>query len=121
MSNKCIKGMLKVGVTDRHPEIRAIELSNTSVPDDFIVEKSWKCAAESMYELESIIHARLSDFRYKMNREFFKIELSECAIHIEEEVSEHGRRITNRLRSAEKKTLGLVTSLSNISKMKTRT
>lgn len=120
LSNKCIEGMLKVGVTDRHPKIRALELSNTSVPEEFIVENSWKCTTESMYQLEKNIHTRLSAFRHNPNREFFKIELAECILHVEHELSDHDRKIANKSRLEEKRKLGLVGSLSNISKMTTR-
>jgi hypothetical protein len=81
--------LVKIGKTERTPKERARELSaETGVPGRFHVAYE----EELLYfdEAERAIHARLAEFRYNKNREFFLIPLKD-AIQVVEEVARHYR------------------------------
>lgn len=70
--NLAYKGLYKIGMTNRTPQERALELSqSTGVPGEFVVAYDVKvrdCALG-----EKMAHARLDDYRYA--KEFFKVDL----------------------------------------------
>lgn len=77
-SNESMPGLIKIGMTERTPEIR---LSEANLSDEFkpptpyvieIYKKVTNCK-----ETEQIIHALLYDKRVNSNREFFKISIEE--------------------------------------------
>lgn len=76
LSNECMPGIYKVGMTTNSPFARAKEISSaTGVPVPFKVEASFH--SDSPAETEGKIHAALSAERINDSREFFKIDLSE--------------------------------------------
>lgn len=70
------ENMLKIGRTEGGIQKRAKQLFTTGVPDEFIV-----CYEEDVPDCvlaEKLIHKKLSNYRYKKNREFFVIPLTEA-------------------------------------------
>ena len=85
--NPSLKGLLKIGRTDRSPEERAIELSNSSnMPTPFIVAYDEKVPDSKT--AEKLIHDELMQqgFRVSDSREFFSIPLKN-AIQVVSQVS----------------------------------
>ncbi|MFV3386150.1 GIY-YIG nuclease family protein [Pseudomonas sp. NY15364] len=75
LSNEHVPNLLKIGFTDRDPEVRARELSNnTGVPGYWIVQKHW--LVENAHSLEQRIFKDLSSQR--VTGEFFKLELNDA-------------------------------------------
>jgi len=62
---------VKIGKTTRNPEVRANELSNTSVPGEFNV--IFSVFVEDCDDIEKRVHEDLADHRVDKRREFFKI------------------------------------------------
>ena len=76
MINPAMRGLVKIGLTERTSKARAKELRGTSIPDDFIVvydELVTDCEA-----VERRLHRRFDDYRYQPNREFFQIPVREA-------------------------------------------
>ena len=73
LSNSLMEGLFKVGWTERSPEERAAELSDTGLPEPFKVAYSIK--TDLSIETEKLIHKKLDKFRYRSDREFFKTDL----------------------------------------------
>lgn len=70
--NPAYKGLLKIGMTNRTPQERALELSqSTGVPVDFVVAYDVKVSDCALGE--KMAHARLEDYRYA--KEFYKVDL----------------------------------------------
>ena len=67
-------GMYKIGSTYGNPKKRVEELSGTNVPDPWVLAAKIKIKDAEYYE--KLIHKLLSNFRYRKDREFFKIDLS---------------------------------------------
>lgn len=68
---------LKIGFTERSPELRAKEISaTTGVPTEFIVAYSEYVI--DCFKAETIIRDALSQFRLNDNREFFVLPLSQA-------------------------------------------
>ena len=76
MSNKCMNGIVKIGITNNNPLIRAKQLfnGNTSIPCEFEVKFSKK--VKNPKEEEKNIHNMLRDKRYP-RREFFEVSEEE--------------------------------------------
>lgn len=74
LSNKSLPGLLKIGYTYRTPAERAKELSDTSVPHDFEVVKSWLVQNARGYE--KALHKKLARYRETSDREFFEVGIS---------------------------------------------
>ena len=62
---------VKIGKTTRSPEVRASELSNTSVPGKFYV--AFSAFVDNCDEVEKRVHEDLSEYRVDDRREFFKV------------------------------------------------
>lgn len=73
MKNESLPNTYKIGGTVRDPEVRAKELSNTSVPTPYKVICSQK--VNDWWLVEKEIHKALSEFRVSSNREFFSCDL----------------------------------------------
>lgn len=73
MQNESLPNTYKIGGTVRDPEVRAKELSSTSVPTPYKVICSQKVNDWRLVEKE--IHKALSEFRVSSNREFFSCDL----------------------------------------------
>ena len=72
MSNECMNGILKIGITKNNPVLRANQLyyGNTSIPCKFKIEFCKK--VKNPLQVEQYIHNILSNKRYP-RREFFKV------------------------------------------------
>lgn len=70
-TNESLPGLLKIGYSDRHPDQRMAELSNTSVPSQYECVHAVLCTNPK--RLEALIHDNLEGFRVSSNREFFKV------------------------------------------------
>lgn len=83
MINPAMRGLVKIGLTERTPKDRAKDLRGTAVPDDFIVvydELVTNCEL-----VENRLHRRFDDYRYQPNREFFQIPIREAIRGLMEE------------------------------------
>ena len=76
MSNKCMNGILKIGITNNNPLIRAKQLfnGNTSIPCEFEVKFSKR--VKNPRDVEKTIHNMLSNKRFT-RREFFQVSEEE--------------------------------------------
>lgn len=86
--NPSLNGLLKIGTTNRSPDQRAAELSNsTNMPNPFIV--AYEQVVSDGYLAEKIIHEELAKAGYRVNdsREFFSIPLKQ-AIQLVSSVAE---------------------------------
>lgn len=80
--NNSMEGLIKIGRTTRSSDVRAKELSSTSVPTPFQV--AYEVFSEESKKLEKLIHQKLDEFRINSNREFFKYPLSKAIKLIQE-------------------------------------
>lgn len=70
LGNECMRGIYKIGSTERSPYTRAEQLSqNTATPWPFHVISFVK--VDDRFDAEWLIHQQLSDFRVNERREFF--------------------------------------------------
>jgi hypothetical protein len=77
-SNPSFHGLYKIGYTSSSASERAIELHTTGVPTPFKVEREWHfVTVEEARNAESFIHDYYSGTRHAINREFFKVSISE--------------------------------------------
>ena len=72
LSNPSLPGLLKVGKTSKDPRERVKELSNTSIPTEFVLE--YFALVEDFDEVEQGVHRELAPFRHMPDREFFRID-----------------------------------------------
>jgi len=73
--NPSIPNLIKIGMTDRDdPQTRIEELNTTGLPEPFQIE--FALLVSDAISVEGALHARYSDFRVSMNREFFKLDSS---------------------------------------------
>ncbi|HCA3729854.1 TPA: GIY-YIG nuclease family protein [Klebsiella pneumoniae] len=91
LSNPCMPGIYKVGMTTTSPEVRARELSSaTGVPAPFKIEAAFYTHAP--LESEKEVHEVLSEWRVNDSREFFELSLGEiihaCSQSCEAQVGE---------------------------------
>ena len=87
LTNKCMKGMVKIGMTSRPVDTRSKELFNTSLPMPFDEFASLKTS--KFVEVEDLVHrilTKLTRKRVNESREFYKIKPGE-ALEILEDVS----------------------------------
>ena len=77
LSNPCMPGIHKIGMTRRMPDVRAKELFTTGVASPFKIEFAKKVA--DFKHKEIILHNILSRYsvRVSYNREFFRISQEE--------------------------------------------
>ncbi|WP_350345484.1 GIY-YIG nuclease family protein [Klebsiella oxytoca] len=92
LSNPCMPGIYKVGMTTTSPEVRARELSSaTGVPAPFKIEAAF--FTHSPLESEKEVHEALSEWRVNDSREFFELPLEEiihaCSQSCEAQVGEN--------------------------------
>ena len=76
---------VKIGRSEREPDIRAKELSNTSVPLPFEIYATVKTSKYK--ELESLIHHSLTELgkrRINDKREFFNIKPEKALTHLQD-------------------------------------
>lgn len=116
LTNKCMKGMVKIGMTSRPVDTRSKELFNTSLPMPFDEFASLKTS--KFVEVEDLVHrilTKLTRKRVNESREFYKIKPGEaleilevvsrlldpadCEFHVpgrEESVGRKPARVTSR-------------------------
>jgi hypothetical protein len=83
MINPAMRGLVKIGLTERTSKERAKDLRGTGVPDDFIV--IYDELVTDCNFVERRLHARFDDYRYQPNREFFQIPIREAVRGLMEE------------------------------------
>lgn len=83
MTNEAMPGLVKVGFTDRDPEIRAKELESTGVPYPFDVE--YQILVDNPYQIEQRAHHDLNEF--KERKEWFCCTVSEAIASIKKSVT----------------------------------
>ncbi len=95
------KDLLKIGKTTRTPDERSMELSSsTGVATSYYV--AYEAETDNCDQAEALIHKELAKFRYKEDREFFKIPLK-TAIPIVEKISlETKKLLEENLNNGEK-------------------
>ena len=77
MINPSMNGIVKIGMTTREPEDRAVELSaTTGVPTPFIV--AYKRRVSDCAFAEKKIHEQLSEYRVNDGREFFRLTVTDA-------------------------------------------
>lgn len=77
LSNSCMPGLLKIGMTTNSPQARAKEISSsTGVPEKFVVEASYY--SDDPRGDEARIHSSLSQYRINTGREFFRCSLADA-------------------------------------------
>ena len=101
VSNPSFPGLLKIGMTSKHPDIRIKGLYNTSVPTPFVLERVYHVNKTSAYGLENRIHQHLAKHRVNPKREFFRIGVDEAHQKISTMLNTRGRNY--RLRKLLKK------------------
>lgn len=82
LSNRSMKGLVKIGMTTRTPEERAAELSSVSgVPHPF--EVCWaRAIVGNVSRIERLVHDRLA--KHRTGKEFFRVSLAQAKSTIEE-------------------------------------
>ena len=71
--NPSLRGLIKIGFTERDPLKRVSELSNTSIPHKF--ELIYSALVEKADEVEFHLHRELNKFRTSASREFFECDV----------------------------------------------
>lgn len=87
-SNESIPGSVKIGYSDRHPEVRIGELSGTSIPTPFKYAYGFLC--DEPYKAERLIYEALRDCRVSAEREFFAIRAPDAIGRLREITCAHG-------------------------------
>jgi len=87
LSNPALAGLVKIGMTTGDPILRAAQLSTTGLPENFVLEASFK--SPDCAELEKRAHILLADERVKSGKEFFRLSVDEAikqltALHAEQ-------------------------------------
>ena len=73
---------LKIGMTQKMPEMRLDELRTTGVPRPFSLE--YACLVKNAKVVEIKIHRFFAEYRSSTDREFFTVPLSKAVAHIRE-------------------------------------
>lgn len=71
VSNPLFPQLIKIGFTSKPPEERIDELDSTGLPEKFI--EHYRVRAIDAQALEKRLHAHFDGYRYRKNREFFKL------------------------------------------------
>jgi hypothetical protein len=74
LSNPSMPDIVKIGMSSRGGEKRAVELHNTGTPTPFKLE--FEIYVDDCRELEGLIHERFQDNRVSNGREFFRVDVS---------------------------------------------
>lgn len=76
LRNERMRGVFKIGMTDRSPRARCEELSgSTSVPQRF--EVMWAAEVQGARDFELYLHKQFAMCRVSESREFFELDTSE--------------------------------------------
>lgn len=85
--NESLPNLVKIGYSDRHPDHRMQELSNTSIPHPF--ECAYSAIVDDPYRLEQLLHRELDEYRVTPDREYFKLSPANAVGHLEGIAKEH--------------------------------
>jgi hypothetical protein len=81
LTNPYMPGLVKIGMTDRSPTIRAAELSvRTGVPGSYVVERAWQVPDAAAAERR--VHAALAAYRI-VGSEHFRLPLQDAVARID--------------------------------------
>jgi len=88
LSNSSMPGILKIGYTDKEPDLRAKEISgSTGVPTPFKVLKEYPFATLVRAKKEEIrLHSLFKKYRVNTGREFFRISLDQVEREIKNNI-----------------------------------
>ena len=86
------KDIFKVGRTQNSTDVRAKQLSNTSVPDRFHIMREWK--VENHKQAEKDIHIALEKYRVDTRREFFKVDMRTANTVIEQIIDRYNTTVS---------------------------
>jgi hypothetical protein len=87
LSNPSMPGLLKIGMTTVHPDDRMQQLFSTGVPEQFVLEYCVMVPDAALAERQS--HTALMSYRFRNNREFFKITVVEAIKIINASISNY--------------------------------
>lgn len=73
LTNPAMPELVKIGMTTRSPEERALELASTGVPMPFHVAAAW--AVDDVRAAERDAHAALARYRVNDAREWFRLSV----------------------------------------------
>src|SRR5262249_50702061 len=76
LANPALKGLVKIGKTERSADERAAELSSTGLPQRYFV--AYETVVSDCDAAEREIHKELLQFRLTDDREFFEMTLQEA-------------------------------------------
>ena len=76
LDNPSMPGKVKIGFTERIPDIRASELDATGVPTPFDLQ--FTALVDRAFELEQAVHASMDVNRVRQNREWFDLTVHEA-------------------------------------------
>lgn len=83
LTNIAMEGLIKIGATIKHPIERTRELSaatGVAVPFTLVYHR----AVADPFKVEAALHRMLDQYRVNDSREFFKIELHEVIVLLEQ-------------------------------------
>lgn len=72
ISNPLFPDLVKIGFTDKTPEERIDQLDGTGLPEAYI--EHYRVKTKNARELEKRLHVHFNSFRYKKDKEFFKLD-----------------------------------------------
>lgn len=72
ISNPLFPDLVKIGFTDKTPEERIDQLDGTGLPEAYI--EHYRIKTKNARELEKRLHTHFDSFRYKKDKEFFKLD-----------------------------------------------
>ena len=76
-SNQGMPGLIKIGMTYKHPTKRLAELYTTGVPFPFVLE--YQCRVPDRRAAERFLHHYFDEKRVTNNREFFTVSANDAA------------------------------------------
>lgn len=97
LTNECMPGLVKIGMTTQSIKARMSNLYGTGVPVQFECIFALRVPVDDLRKVEQIIHLTYEDFRKNPHREFFEIADTDkllkwlrglcSAFHLQEEVT----------------------------------
>ena len=86
LSNPAFEGTHKIGLTTRSLAERLRELNNTSVPEDFKLEKAFEIQEKHLRDVESRAHQILRRKEKHYRKEYFLASLEECVEAVQDAI-----------------------------------
>ena len=87
IKNPAFPNLVKIGKSDRDPNLRKEELQTTGVPKPFKVE--YWALVDDPSSVEKKVHIKLQDLREDKNREFFNCSVPDAFGSIQSSSSPH--------------------------------